>query len=69
MPNEEVRRRVRIWVRARLIYANPNRKPNPKPNPNPTPTQLTALGFHLATLPVDVRIGKLILLGAVLGLA
>jgi hypothetical protein len=29
--------------------------------------ELTALGYHLATLPVDVRIGKLILLGAVLG--
>ena len=62
---------MRIWVRARLIYANPYPKPNPKPKPkpNPTPTQLTALGFHLATLPADVRIGKLILLGAVLGFA
>ena len=28
--------------------------------------RLTALGFHLASLPLDVRIGKLILLGAIL---
>ncbi len=27
--------------------------------------QLTPLGFHLAQLPVDVRIGKLMLFGAV----
>jgi HrpA-like RNA helicase len=29
--------------------------------------QLTALGVHLSTLPVDVRIGKLILLGTIFG--
>lgn len=28
---------------------------------------LTALGHHLATLPVDVKVGKLMLLGAIFG--
>ena len=32
----------------------------------PPPEQLTALGHHLAALPVDVRIGKLIILGTLL---
>jgi ATP-dependent RNA helicase DHX57 len=30
----------------------------------PPPEKLTALGHHLAALPVDVRIGKLLILGA-----
>ena len=30
---------------------------------------LTALGSHLSTLPVDCRVGKLILFGAMLGVA
>jgi HrpA-like RNA helicase len=29
--------------------------------------ELTALGFHLSTLPVDVRVGKMILFGAMFG--
>ena len=29
-------------------------------------SSLTPLGYHLAQLPVDVRIGKLMILGAVL---
>ena len=29
--------------------------------------QLTSLGYHLAALPTDVRIGKLMLFGAMLG--
>jgi HrpA-like RNA helicase len=29
--------------------------------------ELTSLGFHLAALPTDVRIGKLMLYGAMLG--
>jgi HrpA-like RNA helicase len=29
--------------------------------------ELTALGHHLAALPVDVRVGKLLLLGASFG--
>lgn len=32
-----------------------------------TTTELTALGFHLATLPVEPRIGKLIIYGALFG--
>jgi HrpA-like RNA helicase len=32
-----------------------------------TKTELTPLGFHLATLPVDPRIGKLIIYGALFG--
>jgi HrpA-like RNA helicase len=32
-----------------------------------TSTELTALGFHLATLPVEPRIGKLIIYGALFG--
>ena len=29
---------------------------------------LTPLGYHLATLPVDVRIGKMLIYGAIIGL-
>ncbi len=32
-----------------------------------TSEELTALGYHLAALPVDVRVGKLILFGAMFG--
>jgi HrpA-like RNA helicase len=35
------------------------------PYPEPTPQVLTPLGVHLSKLPVDVRIGKLLLLGAI----
>jgi HrpA-like RNA helicase len=31
--------------------------------------ELTSLGTHLSTLPVDARIGKLILFGAMFGVA
>ena len=32
-----------------------------------TSTTLTPLGHHLATLPVDVRIGKMLIFGAIFG--
>ena len=42
------------------------RAPPPHRYEGTPPEQLTALGHHLAALPVDVRIGKLIILGTLL---
>ena len=68
------------WLMAEPAAPPPATAPLPPPPPQPLSTvpseggedeggateQLTALGHHLAALPIDVRIGKLLVLGTML---
>jgi len=59
---EAVERAVQELVRLEALTLSPS------PTRGAPPAEaLTALGMHLASLPVDVRIGKLILLGSIFG--
>jgi HrpA-like RNA helicase len=39
----------------------------PSPLPRPLRLSITALGFHLANLPLDARLGKMLVVASVLG--
>ena len=61
-----------VFLEAMTLTKNESSNSNSSSNSNNTSNnnqveELTALGVHLSTLPVDCRIGKLILLGAMFG--